>query len=111
MTSSTNERQIKARKATQKQARIDDELITGELMSNPRGRGWVWRRLTECYIFAEDESLDPYWMAYMKGRRNVGLRLLKDVQGFCPAQYATMVEEATSVSIYTAPQDEENDDE
>jgi len=38
-------------------------------------------------------------MAYAKGQRNAGLRLLNDVQRYAPRQYITMTTEATSVDL------------
>lgn len=109
MTSSTNERQIRARTRREERERLDDELVMRDLMSTPRGRNWVWRRLAEAQLFVEDTGLDPYWMAYSKGRRNAGLRLLKDAQGFTPQEYVIMTEENTNVLLRPepAPQDEE----
>jgi len=108
MTSSTNERQIVARSKRAERERIDDELVMKNLMSTPRGRGWIWRRLSEAQLFVEDTGLDPYWLAYSKGKRNAGLRLLKDAQGFTPQEYVMMTEENANVILRPeiSPQDE-----
>ncbi len=109
MASATNERQIKARNEAIKRDRALDELVIRSLMSAPNGRRWVWNRLAEAQIFVESESLDPAVLAYEKGRRNAGLRLLNDVTKFTPQDYIRMTEENTSVSIN--PQEESPSDE
>lgn len=106
MASATNERQIRAREQQKKRDRITDELITRQLMSTSDGRRWVWLRLGEAALFIENEDLDPYHMAYAKGTRNAGLRLLNDVSRFTPQEYITMTQEATSVKLIEEPAEE-----
>lgn len=110
MPSATNERQIKARDQQHRRDRITDELITKQLMSTPDGRRWVWRRLGEAALFIENEDLDPYHMAYAKGTRNAGLRLLNDVSRFSPQEYIIMTQEATSVKLLEEPAEESEDE-
>lgn len=108
MTSSaTNERQIKQRDAQRKRDRLTDEIITKQLMSTSDGRRWIWMRLGEAALFIENEDLDPYKMAYAKGVRNTGLRLLNDVTRFTPGEYITMTQEATSVKLLEEPEEDE----
>lgn len=109
MTSATNERAIRARNAAIKRDRALDELVIRSLMSAPNGRRWVWNRLAEAQIFNESSSLDAAVLAYEKGRRNPGLRLLNDVTKFTPQDYIRMTEENTSVSVQ--PQEEPEADE
>lgn len=104
--SATNERQIKARNAQKRRDRITDEIITKQLMSTPDGRRWVWLRLAEAALYLENEDLDPYRMAYAKGTRNAGLRLLNDVSRFTPHEYIVMTQEATSVKLLEEPVEE-----
>lgn len=113
MPSSTNERQIKLRNEQAKRDRLNDELVTKQLMQSAEGRRWVWRRLSEGALFVEDHVFDPGAMAHAKGVRSVTLRLLQDVNRFCPREYILMVEEATSISLLTEtdPSTEENPDE
>lgn len=110
MVSATNERQIRARKDQSRRDRLTDEIVTKALMAYTDGRRWVWLRLSEAEIFVEGESLDPATLAYQKGRRNAGLRLLKDVTTFTPLEYITMTEEATKLSLFQNPQEEASDE-
>lgn len=107
MTSATNERQIDRRNKQQKRDRLTDQIITVQLMSTVDGRRWVWNRLAEAAIFSGDENLDPYYMAFQKGARNAGLRLLNDVSRFTPNEYITMTQEATSVKLVEEPEEDE----
>ncbi len=111
MTSASNERQIRARNEQMARDRITDETVMKSLMSHPNGRRWVWLRLSEARIFTEDEDLDPQRMAYAKGRRNAGLRLLSDVTKYSPSEYVTMTEEASSVTLRAAPSEVEDPNE
>lgn len=108
----TNERQVKKKREQQRRDRLTDEIVTKQLMATPDGRRWVWMRLTEAAIFSGNENLDPQYMAWEKGNRNAGLRLLDDVTKFTPQQYITMTEEARSVKLQQVePEPEEQEDE
>lgn len=109
--SATNERGIRRRKDQQRRDRITDELVTKQLMSTPDGRRWVWLRLSEANMFAGNENLDPYYMAWEKGTKKEGFRLLRDVTSFTPQQYITMTEEARSIKLTEGMEDERNSDE
>ena len=105
MSSSTNERQQAKRLDQAKRDRVNDEIITRQLMSSKDGRRWVWLRLAEGQMFQGDESLDPYRMAFEKGRRNAALRLLKDVQAFTPNEYILMANEAQTIEANITKKD------
>lgn len=109
MTSAASEaNQRKLRAQAQKDAATDKEVITS-LMSLPSGRRWMWLKLSESRMFVEDESLDPHLLAYRQGQRNLGLRLLKSVQGYCPEMYVRMVQENTGVT-WSAPEEQEEEE-
>lgn len=103
--SSTNERQIKKKRAQQKRDRMTDQIVTMSLMSTVDGRRWVWLRLSEAGVFTGNDNLDPQYMAWEKGVRNGGLRLLSDVTKFTPQFYITMTEEARSIKLTEEPED------
>jgi len=111
MTSSTSEKQIKARDERDRRDRETDKDVIESLMSHPSGRRWVWLQLEHAQMFLGDENVDPYRMAFDKGRRNTGLKLLKSVQGYAPREYVTMVEENTRVRLTDAPPTEGEYDE
>lgn len=100
--------QRRARQQQEKDALTNKEVITS-LMSVPSGRRWVWLRLAEARMFAEDESLDPQLLAYRQGQRNLGLRLLKAAQGHCPEMYVRMTQENSGVA-WADPAEEQEED-
>lgn len=109
MPSASNERQIRARNRKIAEDRKTDEEVTRALMAHVNGRRWVWLRLSEAQIFVADGNLDAAWMAYMQGRKEFALKLLRDVNRFCPNEYILMTVENTGVSLDPSP--EENEEE
>ncbi len=105
MTSASNERQIRARNDQMRRDRLTDETVTKSLMAHPDGRRWVWLRLSEANLWSEDMEFDSGYMAYRKGQRQAGLRLLADVSRFAPREYITMTEENTTVTLTPSEQD------
>lgn len=63
------------------------------LMGEPQGRRVVHDLLAAAGIWRTSFSPDPYTTAFNEGQRNVGLRLMAQIQKFTPAQYAIMIEE------------------
>lgn len=99
MTSATNPKQIKARKESARRDVDVETYIIQQLMSEPLGRRWVWLQLEFAQIFIGDEELDPARMAFDKGRRNTGLKLLRAVSRHAPQLYVTMTEENSGVKL------------
>ncbi len=109
MPSASNERQIKERNDQMRRDRLTDEVVTKSLMSHKDGRRWIWLRLSEANLWQEDMQFDAGTMAYRKGQRNAGLRLLSDVTKFSPREYITMTEENTPVTLTEPPSEVETD--
>lgn len=106
MTNAASTRQTKRARdqaANDRQTEID---VIRTLMSLPTGRRWVWLRLSQAEVFVEALDLDPYHMAYAKGRRSEGLRLLQLINRFTPDMCIRMVNENTTNPI---PEEEESD--
>ena len=92
-----------------KQDREDGAAVLRELLSTVRGRRWLWLRMEECHAFADDENLDHAVMAYQKGQRNIGLRLISATMAASPALYLRMTEENTQVVLTDPNQPDEED--
>lgn len=105
MTSSTNEGQIKRRDQQKARDRVTDRIIIEQLMSTDEGRRWVWLRLEEGHIYDNNQDLDPMRMAFAKGERNAALRLLADVNKFCPTEYIIMQNESQKIIAYINSKD------
>ncbi len=70
-----------------------DELLW--LMSDPRGRRWIWRRLGEVGVYRQ--SLVPgdfAGTAFNEGQRSVGLKLINQITQHCPGRFTEMQKEA-----------------
>lgn len=110
MVSSTNERQIRERKAQALRDRETDKTVVGALMSSRDGRRWIWLRLSEAQLFNADLSLEPHYMAFEKGRKQFALQLLRDVNRFTPNEYIIMTRENTSADLAPAREEEDEDE-
>ncbi len=91
--SATNERQIKAALDLAKNDALVEQTIIELIMRNPQGRRWMWNQLSFCRVFQGDSGVDFGTMAFEKGLRNYGLKLLNAVSGHTPALYVTMMQE------------------
>lgn len=83
----------RAEKLAKLESTHDRETIV-ILMSTINGRSWMWRQLEQCHCFNDPFTGDALHEAYQKGERNFGLRLLSQINLYCPDQYIQMVREA-----------------
>lgn len=109
MTSAVNEKSIRKRNDQNREDIRIARIIVESLMSNKMGRRWVHLQLEFAQLHTETGNLDPQVMAFAAGRRNTGLKLLKEVQGYTPALYVKMLEENSGVNL-TEPVEEETND-
>ncbi|MGJ7508687.1 endopeptidase [Variovorax sp. GT1P44] len=83
-------------KASEREARdAIDELLW--LMSDPRGRRFMWRQLSEFGVYRQSYvpgSFDQ--TAFNEGRRSVALMLTSQVMQHCPGRFTEMQKEAKS---------------
>lgn len=63
-------------------------------MSHEEGRAWFYDTLVFCQIFQNPYDTDPYKTAFLCGQRNVGLRILADIQDAAPDEYLKMIKES-----------------
>lgn len=68
-----------------------DDMAT--ILSMPQGRRFIWRYLEACGVFRTSFTGDNATF-YNEGQRNVGLRLLADVNEAAPESYALMLQES-----------------
>lgn len=94
-------------RSVQKTDALDQKLVIESLMRDRKGRRWVWLRLKECRVFADDGQLDPQYLAWEKGRRTSGLELLRQVSAHCPREYILMTEENTRIILEVQEADEQ----
>lgn len=63
------------------------------LMSEPFGRRFVWRLMSEANVFRDVESDNPLHLAKFNGERRQGLRLLNEILTLCPEQWVNMIKD------------------
>ena len=63
------------------------------LMSDSRGRRFMWRTLGHCRLFQSSIGPTDAITNYNEGQRNVGLLLLSQVNDLTPSLYAVMAAE------------------
>lgn len=66
------------------------------LMSDPRGRHFMWR-LLQCFGVYRLSYVqgDPAHSAFNEGRRNEGLKLMSQIMEDCPGRFTEMQKEAS----------------
>ena len=73
-------------------------------MSTKDGRAFIWQHLSTCGVFTTSYTNNALDMSYNEGQRNVGLRLLSDLQDYAFTYFQVMEVEARE------PKEEDNDD-
>lgn len=92
------------RKRSKKQSsqQISDAVVR-QLMSTMIGRHWVWKQLGDCHLFENIAFFDGEGAVqktyFAAGERNIGLKLLADVQRLCPREYVLAMEENTKKEL------------
>lgn len=66
------------------------------IMATDGGRRFIWFMLQEFGAFKAMPIESHAQMAYMEGRRNVGLMLISKIQADCPERYQQMILENTT---------------
>ena len=84
--------QDRARHAKDRQRESDQTVKT--FMSLKAGRAWMWDHLSACGLYRMSARAGDAHMTYFcEGERNIGLRLLVQLQRACSELYATMSQE------------------
>lgn len=89
----------------QTRARLDAEAVQRHqrsqeledlkwVMSDARGRRFVWRLLSQARVFHASFTGEALSSAFNEGARSAGLKQLADIHEACPQQYLVMTKEA-----------------
>ena len=65
-----------------------------QALSSVGGRSWFHNLLEACHLFSDPFTGQALTEAYLKGERNVGLRIFTDILSNCPDQYLLMMRES-----------------
>ena len=86
------------RDEAQRKAEVDKlaaKKVVGDLkwlMSDARGRRFMWRLLEQTHLFRTSFTGDRR-VDFLEGERNIGIKIFSDVQEHCPEQYLAMTKE------------------
>lgn len=87
-------KQVQDRTRQSKDRQREADAAIKAFMSHRDGRAWVWDLLSACGLYRMSARAGDAHMTYFhEGERNVGLRLLVQLQRACPQHYATMNQE------------------
>lgn len=89
-----DEEQVKAARESEKRQAEDERNDTLWVLSQPAGRRFVWRYLGHCGVFKTSFTGNSTTF-YNEGMRNIGLRLLADVEAASLDNYLVMRKENT----------------
>lgn len=67
------------------------------LLASRTGRRFVWRYLTLCGVFKTSFDNSGSVTAFNEGQRNIGLRLMADVNDAAPDSYQVMLRESKEI--------------
>lgn len=85
----------RAEKAQQAQLEAQDEIdVLAWLMTDKRGRRFVWRLLAEAGVYQSTFTGDPLTSAFAEGKRAQGLKLTASIFQHCPDRFSEMQKEA-----------------
>lgn len=88
------QKQVQDRTRQAKDRQRESDQAIKAFMSHQTGRAWVWEQLSACGLYRTSaRSGDAYMTYFHEGERNVGLRLMVQLQRACPELYATMSQE------------------
>lgn len=70
------------------------------LMDNPRGRRFVWDLLSKCGVYSTSFTTNGSLVMFKEGRRDVGLRLLNELQMIAPDEFMIMWRECSGCGTF-----------
>lgn len=85
------EAEADAREEAKLEAKIEEEDLKW-VMSNKRGRRFVWRLLDRAGIYRSSFTGNSTTF-FNEGQRNIGLMLVAEIHRSCPDQYTQMIKE------------------
>lgn len=84
--------QVKAAKEKEKDKRELELEDVRFILSTPTGRRFYYRHISECGVFTSSMTGNS-WTYFKEGERNIGCKLLTDLNEAAPDAYALMMKE------------------
>jgi hypothetical protein len=88
-----DENQVRERSTKQRSKRLSELEDINWILGSKQGRRFFWRYLGMCGVF-ESSFTGNNTTFFKEGERNIGLRLLSDLNESAPNAYALMQKEA-----------------
>lgn len=89
-----DEGQVKDAEKKAKSQREQELEDVRSLLATQHGRRFIWRYLSACGVFTSSWNHSGSIMCFNEGQRNIGLKLLSDVNEASPDAYLVMMKEA-----------------
>jgi hypothetical protein len=97
--------QLHAREEKVERARLAQRIEISDLkwlMTDKRGRRFIWRLLEQAGVFQSSFSPNNAVMAFNEGKRNYGVWMLAQINAHCPESYIVMAKEAKELELTSA---------
>lgn len=85
--------QVKSAKKKEQQKVLDEKNDLLWILSDIRGRRFVWRLFGMCNMFSHSMRADSHLTAFNEGARNIGLTIFNEVIVASPESYQKMMSE------------------
>ena len=88
-----NEDHVKKAKKRDSDSKTKRLITVQALMSRPETRSYLYSILDLCNVFRTSYDTSPNTVYFREGARNVGLKVLADINEAAPDQYMVMIKE------------------
>jgi len=90
-------RQLRQAAKTAKAREADRRETLRLIMSHPNGRAWIYWLLGECHILETCFNSNSLRMAMLEGERNVGLKVMSEINQVALDEHVVMMRENAGV--------------
>ena len=94
VSNASDEEQVKKAKDHVRRGREQELADIYTVLSTRQGRRFYWKYLSFCKVFETSFNHSGSITAFNEGMRNVGLKLLSDMNEACPDVYAVIQKES-----------------
>lgn len=94
-----DESQVKGAEQKMKSARERELADMRFILSTAQGRRVIWRYLEACGVFQISFNHSGAITSFNEGMRNIGLKLLTDINDAAPEAYVTMLKEKETRNV------------
>lgn len=90
----SDEAQVQKRRRAAGNRAAAQKLALRKFLDMPAGRQWIWDLLESCHLYETSfDFQNPHATSFREGERNVGLRVLADIEKHAPQALRLMMNE------------------